>query len=1149
MKVRYILGAPSTQKFKVCINEILKKNKLDKTKQILFITPEQFVLQAEQALIKESENKILMNIQVVSFKRLAYHIFSQSGVHNKPILDECAKYMILRKILNENSEKFVYFNNKSYFNSGIIEKISDSIQEFFKYNVTLDKIQETILFTKQEKNELLALKLEDLKLIFNEYINFLSKNYLENNQVLDVLCNLISTSKFLKDSFIWIYGFSGFTKQELNVISNLSKVVNQINIALNLNTDNINFNYIESFDPFYETKNTIKNLNEIVLKNKLILEKPLFLTENTLHKNDELKYLENNFFSYNAKPYLHEPQNIVISKNINQYVEIENVAKQIVNLVKNDNYMFKDIAVILGDPSYKNILNSIFDKYNISYFLDNNRSIENHILVELILSVLNIFIYNWNYEHIFRYLKTNFILNTNLGLTKDNLNSLENYVLMYGINGKKWKQKNWEIGFLKNSNFDIEEINKTKNIVIFSLKKLNFKNNEKYFVKDISQQIFDFLIDLNVLSTLEILQDKENKLFEENEFFKVNNPNEHIQTWNNVVLIFEKFVEVLGEEKLTIEEYKKVLEIGLKTGEIGAVPSIQDQVIIGDFFRTRLADIKIIFALSINEGIVPTFKSDDQLISDEEKNVLLKNNLELSPTLDRLLNQDYFFVYSLLSKASDKIFFSYITSDLTGKIKKNSNIINNIIQIFPKIKVISLDYNSFSINDIYSPNVTFEQIIKIFSYDLDKNKDINLIKDILSWFLINKKYKEKLIHLEKGILSLNYSEYINKNLVEKLYNKKFFLSSVSKLEKFTNCPFSYFLKYNLNVNERKLNKIDSLEIGNFYHNVLEIFSNKFFEKYSDFENLFFKQVDLLIEESIKEYLEQSDSYIYLDSQKNNYILKNIKRSLTLSIYSIIKNNKKTTFKPYGFEINFTNELNDYTQKNIFAPIKINLENNYKMFLTGQIDRLDLLESNNETYIEIFDYKSSDKNFNLIETYYGIQLQLLIYLDAFIKLNSISKNNKDLIPGGLFYLQIKDPIIKFQDINSKEKLQKSIEKLFQLKGVLNKNEHVINALNTTIEEIAKRKNKIFSSLTLVNDAQFDILRNLVNIVSKEIGLKITNGNIKIFPYKFKDKKGCDYCPYSSICNIELLENNFNNFKEIDKNEIWTLIEDKINKKNT
>lgn len=1147
MDIQYILGRAGTGKFTYCVNEILNNFNSG-----LFIVPEQFTLQAEKAIIEKSKSKVLLNTQVFSFKRLAYRVLSEVGTNNMIPLEDIGKTMVIRKILYNLSldGNLKYFTQNSYYNIGLLEKINKALQEFFECNISLNDIEDSINLLNVEKNEILIYKLNDLKNIYEKYLDFIKNDYVSNDDILIILSEKLNKSKIITpDTVVWIYGLDGFSNQELKVIYALAEKVKKINICFTFNSKNINIKDISFFDPFYKIKNSIKKINENLIKNNFNV---LYLDENKRHKNnDELKFLEKNYFSYEIEKYKKENNAIEIFNTQNKYSEIEKTAEGIIDFVKNNGYKYKDIGVILADDSYESYLKLTFNKYNIPYFLDVKKSIKNNPLVEAICSALDIIIYNWQYEAVFRYLKTGFLEEAeNFKIKKNDIDIIENYVLEYGIKGYKWG-KEFELGFYEKSVYERDKINIIREKIINSLKELSFKPSRNYKVKEISEKIFNFLLSLNVDKTLDIWKKRDIELFDTEITGNTNILDEHLQVWNSIVEIFEKLVEILGEDEISIEEYSKILNSAFEKETMSILPSTQDQVLIGDFDRTKLSEVKILFCLGMNEGNIPKYTDDSNFISDSEKITLFSGGLELKSISGLQLSTDNLKIYTMLCKPKERLILYYSDGTIQGATKRPSLILSQILKIFPNLVVKKINKLELCENNLYPPKAVFSNLFSYYEEFKDNEYNLKIVKDIYNWFLKDEFYGEKLKHIKYGIDRIkNFKDRtLDEKFLNIIYKDNKLFCSVSKLEEFRKCPFSYFLKYNINVKERQIHSLDYLKLGNLFHIILEEFSYYVFKQKFDWQN--YNKDD--IANALDKAMEKLEKNIELQnliksSEKYKYYIKRIKKITAMTTEAIINQLKSGYFKPEDFEVIFGNLEKD---GKAFSSIKIPLENNYEMILEGKIDRVDTLKKDNREYIKIVDYKSSGKTLNIEEVFYGLQLQLLMYLSSFIKVKeSISKN--EIRPAGAFYFEVKETILAD---NSEKDILKELNKNYKLRGLVAKEQNILKGIDKKLqdkneEEIQKLNTSSditgISSYDFIAEEQLNQLLKLCNILSKETGENIVSGDISVFPYKYKKKTGCDYCEFKSICNFEILEeeNKYNLLKSFEKGEIWSKIDEKL-----
>lgn len=1108
MSLKYIFGGSGTGKTEICLSEITSEAKKNENNMLLYIVPEQFSMQSEKELVIRSGEKSILRMQVLSFNRLGYHVFSETGKIPEVLLDETGKNMLLRKITLLLSKELKYFN-KVLDKQGFIENLSETITEFYKYNVTSEDILKYL--EKVRDREGLYLKMQDILKIFDVFGKYISGKYVSIEQALDFVPEKIERSSFLENALVWIDGFNGFTIQEYNIISKLLKKVTNVTVALTIKDKEILYNDLKVTDYFFETKNTVNNISKLAYENNVKIEQPIFLQSFPRFKEfPEMCALESNYFSYKKNIYTDNVSNIEINVSSNIYGEITYVCNKIINLIQQENYRYFDIAVVMGNIStYEEGIRSIFKLYDIPFFLDTKTEIISHPLSELIRSALDIIIYNFNYESVFRFLKTSM---THMSETE--MFKLENYVLAYGIKSYKWK-KEWEYGFEKGI-YDKEKINNSRLYLLNQLAPLsdNFNNTKKYTVKEISTKIFEILFNLEVPKTLDSWKDETGS--------KV-----HLQVWNKICDLIDKMVEILGEEKVNIKEFSKILEAGLKQCNVGLIPPSLDQVVIGDFERTRLPKIKALFVIGVNDGVLPAPKDESGLFDDEEREIVTSLGLELAPSSRRKSYEQQFLIYCGLTKPENYLSLSFSEGTLEGKGMKPSIIISKLKSIFSNLTENRFEY------EISVPKQMFYDIgvaIKNFKY----GEEINSIqKDIYNWFSKNELYKYKLEKIEKIVFTNEMVKFLKSDTVKKLYGKEI-ITGISRLEKYVECPFAYFIKYNLLAKERQVYEVQPVDMGNLFHDTLYEFSKQLEEKKLTFRDVNEKIINDTVDYCIENLTHTIKNDVFTSSAKYKYVIQRIKRISKKSIWALSEHIKSGDFNPVGAEL----EFKDGTP---ITGIAISINENQKFILTGKIDRIDIMNLDGNKYVKIIDYKSGNKKFDINDVYFGMQLQLLLYIDAFIK-NGVQFFGKENInftikAGGVFYFNIDDPIIEYNEDIVHEKLQDMILESFKMTGLVLGEMEVVKGMDKNINGSSKiipvgiKKTGEFSSRSsIVSEEEFNKMREYVTTKIQEIGNNIVSGNINPYPYKKGNITACDYCDYSAICQIDLKEekDKFNSY---------------------
>ena len=1102
MSLQVIYGKSNCGKTTYIFNKIkeqLQTNLINQTKTYV-IVPEQFALSTEENLSTYLGVNGLFNIEVLTFKRMAYKVFNELNMKFTNISD-VGKKIILYNLLN-NSELNIFTTT----NKGNIDNILDIFSEFDRYNVLENNIENV-----KYANKNLEYKMKDLVYLYKKYKEKTDENEVDSNTNLDVLYENILNSDILKHSKIYIDEFYGFTNQEIKVITKLIEN-NDVMISFCINNLQPVINKLDIYNTnkqsYFDFVNSI-NSNNISIDN--IIE-----IKNDKHDNNKLiDHLKENLFNYPYNKYEKDcNDNIKIFACINPYTEIQNLAQQICDNI-NNGYKYKDIVVITRDiPKYEDLIWGIFKKYNIPYFLDNKKSIINNQISVLIFSILDILISNFSYESIFSYLKTGF-----LPIDIDDIFLLENYVIKWGIKGNKWfddfkyeyDEKNEEVvAFL-------EKINILRKKIIDPLLELKQKLSKKNETKYIVNTIYEFLSK----NDIEKIINEKIQFFTENNLIELEK--EYINIWNYYLEVFEQISLSVGNEKIDIAEFKNILEISLTDTQEGFAPLNIDNVVIGDIDRSRVNQVKLVYFLGVQNGQFPITYTDEGLLNDIDREFLLSNNIKLAKTTKQRTLEDQFNIYKIISMATEKVYFSYILNDLDGISYRPSFIINKICKIF-NINENIIDNESIKSDKLYNENIGFDNIFEI--------------PELVNW------YKENNTELyNKAIDIINYSDKMNIQIseenIKRLYGDDLY-ASVSKLEEYTKCPYSFYLKYGLNIKQRDTYTIRSLDIGNFNHNVLDEYFRYLIENNIDFDKITKEQTNEIAQKIIDKTFENLNSSVIKNARNINLLKAKLKRVLLKSIWVLTIQIKNSSFRPVGTEVEFS-------KNGQYHEIVLDMGNNKKIHLKGKIDRIDIADTNDGRYIRIIDYKSSNKTLEPSDIYNGLNLQLITYLDAIT--DKSNNENQDLIPGGMLYFKVDDPIIELKkDLDNEEIENLLIEKL-KLNGLILNDKTLIRHMDNTIDKksnlvnINLDKEGLSKNKNAITYDNFIKLQKYSKKILIDIGKEILKGKINIKPYyKSKTANGCTYCNFNSICKFNSKNENckYNVIRKFSNDEIFDII---------
>lgn len=1120
MGLRLVYGKSGAGKSTFIFDEI--KDLIKKDKKIYIITPEQFSFTAERELLNVVGNGAALNAEVLTFNRMAYRVMNEVGGSTKTALSSCGKSMLIYNILLNEKGK-LNFLGKSDEN---IDLISTQITEFKKHGITVENLDEII---NKSSDKYLNAKMSDMRIVYNKFEETIKNKYIDENDVLTILSEQLPQTDIFENTLIYIDEFVGFTKQEYDIIAILLNQSSQVTI--NVCTDSLEESTSPDTDIFYANKLTVKKIMETVEVAKQKVDKPVYIDGVKRFENKELSFLEQNLYSIPYKQYPDKSiNNIKLFLANNPYSEIENVAINIVKLVKNCNYRYRDISIITKNlDTYSNLCKVIFNKYQIPVFIDEKKDLSQNIIVKYLLSILEIYAKNWSYESVFNYIKTGF-----LDISQEEIYEFENYCLKWDIKYSKWYKGDWNFHDDDGKNREkVEHFKELRKRVVEPLIKFKEGLLGTNSAKEITTRLYNFLVENDIDKKL---QEKEEELIS---IGKTDVANEYETSFKVIVQVLDEIVLIFGDEKINFERYMQILKTGLGNSDLGKIPGTQDQVIMGDIDRSRSHKIKTVFIIGLNDGMFPSINKNEGYFNDDDRADLKEQGFELAKGTVERMYEDNFNIYKAFTAASESIYLSYSSSASDGKTLRASTLVSKIKRIFPGLTEQSDIIEKSS--EILTQSNTFEELLnQIRDYrDCDKELTSQWIA-VYNYYMSTEKWKNRLIYSLKALNYTNIPEKISTDNIKELYGNTL-KTSISKLEKYRSCPFSYYLRYGLNLSEKDKLKVDSLDTGTFMHDVIDEFFNQIRLRSINIKNLEENKMYEIIEELINEKLKLNVNYIFSATPRYRVLSERLKRVVKRSMKYIVESIKYSDFYVYGNEVEFE-------EGKQYKPIEIELDDNRKVQITGKIDRIDVADDGTSKYIRIIDYKSSYKNIDLNSVYSGLQIQLLTYLDAICSEEKIE-------PAGVLYFNLIDPVIKSKKDMTEEEIENEIRKKFKMQGLILADINVVKMMDKKLESgqsniipayIGTKGDLSDRKTSGVSRKQFNYLQKYMNVVIKQIASEILSGNINIYPYYKKKKTPCEYCEYKAICgfNTNTPNNKYNYISEMEKEDVLENIKSKV-----
>lgn len=1111
-----IVGRQGSGKSTVVYRQI--KQCLDRGEDnLILIVPEQFTLQAERELIEELKGPGIINVEILSFSRLANRIMSEIGGLAKTKLSNTGKYMALQKSLLENKEGLSIYSGMTK-KPGFVQQLHDLVGNLKRRMITTDDLN-SLLEEDFTQNPILYRKMKDINLILKNYNGYLGEEYLDSEGVVNYIVENIYKSKLIADSKIWIDGFHTFTEQIFQLIEKVNLYAKELTVSITQRVDDSS----RDGEIFEISKKTQKRLISIGQGKYRIISchfqqkgKPL-----------ELMHLQKEIYSLPSEKFEAEVKHIAIRSYKDIYSELEGLSIEILNLVQEKGYRWRDIYVVNNDfDNYSFIIKRVFEEFDIPFFMDSKRKISDKPLSILLVNTLKSIISNFRYEDIFALIKT--------GLTDleyEEYELLENYVLEYGIKGKGWKE---EFSYVsEKSDFDLEALDLMRKKVIDPILMLKEEVSKEKTFKNITLALFNYIKTLRVDEKLHQVIDEIKEDPSQQEY-----ASEISQIYNTIINLFDEMVEIFGDSRTTTNEYLQILQAGIESIDLAIIPSSLDKLTIGDITRSRNSDYKVLFVLGVNEGKLPSTPSLIGLLNEKENEVVKDKGLEIEDDFTFKSIQEKYLFYNVLSKTKEKVFISYPLADYEGNPMTPSVLINQFLEIFVQLKVAKDSGQSLAMTNSKG---SFKYLIDHYRKVADgyeKAEDSKWDHAYL-WYKKDEFYGKKLADMKDAMMFDNQVKNLQGDLVHKLYGDQL-RTSVTRLEEYANCPFKHFVTYGLKPKERKIYQISIPDLGEILHSLIYDFSLRVESENLDWNSLEKEDTNRIGEMVMCNFTLSYRHGIFNSSGRYKYLRNYIFRVFCRAIEMLVYQHKKGKFTILGNELIFG-------LGKALPPITIELSKKKLLYLEGRIDRVDIFQKDSKTYLKILDFKTGSKEFLLSDVYFGLSLQLMVY--TWVCLNYGQQKGIETIPAGMFYFKIQDPMVLSGE-DQEDRVEREIKKRLKLNGLLLKDKMVLQALDEDIEDsdilsVKVKKNGDFSSPSkgLVESQQIGHLISHVEKVISSMADEIFDGNISINPVKKQDKVPCTYCQYQSICFFDqsLAGSKYSLKPELNDQEVLSRIE--------
>lgn len=1082
MPLKIVYGVSGSGKTAHCFKQI--ENIIDTSaSRVVYMVPEQYSLETERKISAKFSEKAMDRVEVLGFERLADRVFSTVGPAVCDFLDDNSKMMIIEKVLIKLRGKLTYFTKDAEV-TGFAGLLLDIIKMLKTNCITAERLYEVAKMSDSEK---FKYKMYDLSLILNEYNSFFDFPYADSDDNPLLLAKKIEEFGLFGDTYVFLDGYVSFSKQQLAVLRALMKNCLCVTVALTCDS----LGYKDDFDLFFRSKITADTLYSMAADDGVCVFPNLYLNPPDCSFG-ETEFLKQNYFSVSPKIYEKPTENLAVCKSKNKAGEAELAAAEICRLVREENYRYGDIAVVVKDVSeYASVLQNAFSGYGIFYNIDRSLASQFNFIHSAMMSIFEIVISNYSFDSVFGFVKSPFC---NL-CDKDKF-LLENYVIEVGNTPSLWKG-NGEVSFA--GSFSDYEFELVKKAVRYVKKCISAFTDNFSGRKSVSEIVKAYSLFLEHTEAETVVKNIVSKMRADG---KLGAAAELLSAFNHIITSLNRMELYFGDEKITFEKFYKILLAGIKNTDLDKIPTGVDDVTVTSVERFQATSARAVFVLGVCEGSIPCGYVNEGILKDDE---LLALGIDES-VLKKHCDENYK-IYRIFASAKEKLYLSYPCSDSDGGGVAASSVIHTAETIFPRIKRMQNVFEKLNpLDGLEGVVPTYNKVIA--------NSAKGFWQQPMIWFKNNIPSLYETALAAQGYINTP-KKLVSQN-VETLYKTDGMKSSISRIEQYNRCAFAYFVRYGLNVRERNEFEISSSDYGSYMHEIIELYS-KFADSFG-WKNIDKSLCEKKAEEITIAVLKKSLSDFYTESERHSYLFKKTVKIMKTALWNITCCYAQSEFVSFGYEVEFD-------ENGVFPPIEIELSGGRKVSLRGKVDRIDLRRTESGDLVCIVDYKSSKKDIDFEKILCGIQVQLPVYLRAVC--DGLSKRGENALPAAMLYYHIADPVVSGAKNMSDEEIKKKVFSELKMRGIVLENDSFSGVYTVKKNVTAQRIEKI--------------CRTAYSKISDTLE-KIVGGNIDINPLRVSGRAVCEYCPYGNVCNFDAsFENNrFRSCRNIDMEEFFDYV---------
>lgn len=1108
--LRLILGRAGSGKTRLVREEIAERVQQGR-RGIFLLVPEQYSFESERAMLERLGPRDVRLVEVSSFTRLCERVFRETGGLCGRRLDDGGRAVLMSRALEQVREQLSLYRRQAE-SVELVSLMLSALEEFKMCAISTEELHAAALNAGEET---LGRKLEETALILEAYDALLTRTYIDPLDDLSRLARTLESYSFFAGKTVYLDSFAGFTMQELQVLRLILRQAEEVHVTLSAESLGEGGDRMGLFS---STEHTARALARLARKEGVQVEAPVHLPGGRRFAGKGLRAAEAGVFRPEAVAHPGKCEDVFLYRAAGPYEEADFVARTIRRLVMEEGRRYRDFAVITRTTEpYRGIIDAALEKYGIPCFMDRREPVSGKPLMNLVLSAFQVIHGRFASDDVFRYLKTGLA-----GLSTEEIALLENYVLLWGIQGARWKEP-----FTAHPEGFSEQMTEENAETLRALEALRLRVMEPLlrFSGRISSADGAGLAKAAYLLLEEV--DAAKALLSYADSLTTSGQRElaeeQLRLWDLLVAILEQTALVLSDVRLSSRRFAELLKLVIEANDIAFIPQGLDEVPVGAADRMRPAAPKIVFVIGAVEGQFPRAPVASGVFSDAERRYLISTGLPMYDALEDLALKERYLAYTAMFAPSERLYVSWPGADASGGACMPSSIVRELARVLPGLAVWQDDFEDPR-DLVWAERPGFQLAARHWK------TGSRFSETLKAYYAGRADYQSEMSALGRAADAKPFA-FVEKGRARELFGERMKLSA-SQVEKYYLCRFQYFCRYGLRARERRPAALDALEYGSLMHYVLEnLLKMEKAVPLEQWDDAALKaEIDRLLEEYVSARLGGWED----KTPRFRYLFVRLAETALVLVRHVARELAQSAFEPADFELSIGREGD-------VPPLTLALPGGGMVSVEGKVDRVDVMKKNGTSYVRVIDYKTGAKDFKLSDVLYGLNMQMLIYLAAIWE-NGEQRYGR-VLPAGVLYMPANRPVVSADHALSPEKAEAERAKKLRMNGLVLDDPEVIRGMEAQAAGVfipVALKNGLPAKLDAV--ASLEEMGNIVRRIEElvvDMARTLREGDIAAEP-AVGEYEACAWCPYRPVCGHEDGKNE-RTVKKWDRNAAMKALE--------